>query len=193
RDILHGYLTAWPQLDIEVTSRYRFDSFAAIGNYKLDAVLTSDPAFNGPLCYRPLFDFELVLLVAKQHRLARYQEIEPEELRQEVVFTYPVERDRLDIFRQVLYPAGIEPLEHKTVEETDVMLQMAASGRGVCLLPDWLLRRKSGTQTLHGLRFKGLALNKTMYLATRCEDAQLDYIRWLAEHAGKHSAMQSAR
>lgn len=183
RDILHAYLTAWPQLDIEVSSRYRFDSFAAISHYKLDAVLTSDPAFNGPLHYQPLFEFELMLIVSQEHRLAQYREIEPEELRREVVLTYPVERDRLDIFRKVLYPAGIEPLQHKTAEETDVMLQMAASGRGVCLLPDWLLRRKTGTQTLHGLRFKGLELNKTMYLATRREDAQLNYIRWLAEHA----------
>lgn len=184
RDILHAYLMAWPQLDIEVTSRYRFDSFAAISHYKLDAVLTSDPAFNGPLHYQPLFDFELVLIVSEQHRLAQYEQIEPAELRLETVFTYPVARDRLDIFRKVLYPAGIEPLLHQTVEETDIMLQLAASGRGVCLLPDWLLRRKSGTQTLRGLRFKGLELNKTMYLATRREDAQLNYIRWLAEHAG---------
>jgi LysR family transcriptional regulator for metE and metH len=183
RTILHAYLRAWPQLDIEVTSRHRFDSYSAITRYKLDAVLTSDPVANGKLCYQPLFEFELVLIVSKQHRLAQLGEIQAEELRRETVLTYPVERERLDIFRKVLQPAEIEPLEHKTVEETDIMLQLAASERGVCLLPEWLLARQANGASLAGLRFKGLALKKTMYLATRPEDAQLDYIRWLVEHA----------
>ena len=181
--ILQPYLRAWPDLAIEVTSRYRFNSFEAILQYKLDAVLTSDPVFNGVLHYQPLFDFELVLIVAKQHRLAGVDALDPAELRTETVLTYPVERERLDMFRKVLQPAGIEPLGHVTVEETDIMLQLAASGRGVCLLPEWLLADKAKNPDVVSLRFKNLPLTKTMYLATRHEDVQLDYIQWLVEHA----------
>jgi LysR family transcriptional regulator for metE and metH len=183
RTILQPYLQAWPDLAIEVTSRYRFNSFEAIQQYKLDAVLTSDPVFNGVLHYQPLFDFELVLIVARQHRLAGSQFIEPSELQQETILTYPVERERLDMFRKVLQPAGIEPLAHVTVEETDIMLQLAASQRGVCLLPEWLLADKAKNPDVVSLRFKDLPLTKTMYLATRHEDVQLEYIQWLIEHA----------
>ena len=183
RTILQPYLQAWPELAIEVTSRYRFNSFEAIQQYKLDAVLTSDPVFNGVLHYQPLFDFELVLIVAKQHRLAGRQFIEPSELQQETILTYPVERERLDMFRKVLQPAGVEPLAHITVEETDIMLQLAASQRGVCLLPEWLLADKVKNPDVISLRFKDLPLAKTMYLATRHEDVQLEYIQWLIEHA----------
>ncbi|MDD5411012.1 MAG: LysR family transcriptional regulator [Methylobacter sp.] len=183
RTILQPYLQAWPELAIEVTSRYRFNSFEAIHQYKLDAVLTSDPVFNGVLYYQPLFDFELVLIVARQHRLAGCQYIEPSELQQETILTYPVERERLDMFRKVLQPAGIEPLGHVTVEETDIMLQLAASQRGVCLLPEWLLADKAKNPDVVSLRFKKLPLTKTMYLATRHEDVQLEYIQWLIEHA----------
>lgn len=183
RTILQPYLHAWPDLAIEVTSRYRFNSFEAIQQYKLDAVLTSDPVFNGVLHYQPLFDFELVLIVARQHRLAGRQFIEPADLQQETILTYPVERERLDMFRKVLQPAGVEPLAHVTVEETDIMLQLAASGRGVCLLPEWLLADKAKNPEIVSLRFKNLPLTKTMYLATRHEDVQLEYIQWLIEHA----------
>lgn len=183
RTILQPYLQAWPELSIEVTSRYRFNSFEAIRQYKLDAVLTSDPVFNGVLHYQPLFDFELVLIVAWQHRLAQRQFIEPSELQQETILTYPVERERLDMFRKVLQPAGIEPLAHVTVEETDIMLQLAASQRGVCLLPEWLLADKVKNPDVVSLRFKNLPLTKTMYLATRHEDVQLEYIQWLIAHA----------
>lgn len=183
RTILQPYLQAWPNLEIEVTSRYRFNSFEAIQQYKLDAVLTSDPIFNGVLHYQPLFDFELVLIVAKQHRLAALKVIEPADLQQETILTYPVERERLDMFRKILQPAGIEPLAHVTVEETDIMLLLAASQRGVCLLPEWLLADKVKNPDVVSLRFKNLPLTKTMYLATRHEDVQLDYIQWLIGHA----------
>jgi LysR family transcriptional regulator for metE and metH len=183
RTILQPYLQAWPDLAIEVTSRYRFNSFEAIRHYKLDAVLTSDPVFNGEMHYQPLFDFELVLIVSRQHRLAGRQFIEPSELQQETILTYPVERERLDMFRKVLQPAGIEPLAHVTVEETDIMLQLAASQRGVCLLPEWLLADKVKNPEVVSLRFKNLPLTKTMYLATRHEDMQLEYLQWLIEHA----------
>lgn len=181
--ILQPYLNAWPDLAIEVTSRYRFDSFTAIRQYKLDAVLTSDPVFNGLLHYQALFNFELVLIVSGQHRLAGQQLIDPIELRRETILTYPVERERLDMFRKVLQPAGIEPLAHQTVEETDIMLQLVASGRGVCLLPDWLVAEKPNKLGLASLHFNDLALTKTMYLASRHEDAQLDYLQWLIRHA----------
>lgn len=78
-------------------------------NFNLSLVLlklvheVADPVFNGVLHYQPLFDFELVLIVARQHRLARCQYIEPSELQQETILAYPViERERLDMFRKVL-------------------------------------------------------------------------------------------
>ncbi|PKM12921.1 MAG: LysR family transcriptional regulator [Gammaproteobacteria bacterium HGW-Gammaproteobacteria-3] len=183
RTILQPYLKAWPHLAIEVTSRFRFDSLAAIEQYKLDALLTSDPCFNRCLSYQPLFAFELVLIVSDQHRLAERPFIKPCDLAGETVLTYPVERERLDMFRQVLQPYNIEPLAHITVEETDIMLQFAASGRGVCLLPQWLVSEKSAGLSLTGLRFENLPLHKTMYLATRPEDVQLEYVRGLVDHA----------
>jgi LysR family transcriptional regulator for metE and metH len=188
RTILQPYLLAWPELEVEVTSRYRFNSLEAIRQYKLDAVLTSDPALDGALHYQTLFDFELVLIVASRHRLAGRGFIEPSDLRQETVLTYPVDRERLDMFRRVLQPAGIEPLNHITVEETDIMLQLAASRRGVCLLPEWLLAEKADKLSLDSLRFNGLPLTKTMYLATRHEDVALEYIQGLIELASNKPA-----
>ncbi|PPD04150.1 MAG: LysR family transcriptional regulator [Methylobacter sp.] len=181
--ILQPYLQAWPELEVDVTSNYRFNAFTAIRQFKLDAVLTSDPAFNDELNYQPIFEFELVLIVAKNHPLAGRQWLEPADLQTETILTYPVERERLDMFRKVLQPAAIEPKAHITVEETGFMLLMAASGRGVCLLPEWLLAVNSAHLKITCLRFKDLTLSKTMYLATRHEDAGLDYIRWLTQYA----------
>lgn len=190
RTILQPFLQACPNLEVDVTSRFRFDSLAAISEYKLDAVLTSDPAFNGVLHYEPLFDFELLLIVPRDHHLAEMQTIEPAQLADQAILTYPVPRHRLDIFNRILQPEGIEPRDHKQVEETDIMLQLVASHRGVCLLPEWLLTEKAEQMGLRGLRFKGQPLNKTMYLAIRPEDIDLEYIRTfvrLSEHNASNS------
>lgn len=88
----------------------------------------------------------------------------------------------LDMFRKVLQPTGVEPHAHITEEETDIMLQLATSQRGVCLPPAWLLADKAKNPDVVSLRFKNLPLTKTMYLATRHEDVQLEYIQWLIEH-----------
>jgi LysR family transcriptional regulator for metE and metH len=184
RTILQPFLEACPDLEVDVTSRYRFDSFAAIAEYKLDAVLTSDPAFDGILHYEPLFDFELLLIVSKGHALAESATIEPAQLVNETILTYPVPRHRLDIFNRILQPNNIEPRNHKQVEETDIMLQLVASNRGICLLPEWLLAEKSRDMALTGLRIKDQPLNKTMYLAMRPEDIELEYIRTFIRLSG---------
>lgn len=180
-NILQPFLQAYPDLEVDVTSRFRFDSFAAIEDYRLDAVLTSDPKFNGVLHYEPLFGFNLLLIVPKDHVWADKKTITPAMLAEETILTYPVPQHRLDIFNRILQPHGIEPLKHKQVEETDIMLQLVASHRGVCLLPDWLLANKAKKLALQGLRFNDLSLNKTMYLAIRPEDIELQYIKKFIE------------
>ena len=43
----------------------------------------------------------------------------------------------MDVFSRFLQPTGIEPARCKPVDNTSVMLQMAAAGLGVAALPRW--------------------------------------------------------
>ena len=54
--------------------------------------------------YLPLFRYEVMLAVARQHALALKGRVEPEDLQEEVLIIYPVEHDRLDVFTQFLSP-----------------------------------------------------------------------------------------
>ncbi len=181
RPLFQSLLLNWPLLDVEVTSRYRFQAFDALADYRLDALLTSDPMADARLTFQPLFNFELLLIVAQSHALAGQSHFHAEDLQGEIVLTYPVAQERLDLFQKVLRPYNIEAKAHKTVEETDLMLEMVAASRGVCLLPDWLL--KQSELDLVGLPFANMPLPKTLYLATRAEDSDLAYIQWLVMQA----------
>ncbi|WP_268604264.1 LysR substrate-binding domain-containing protein, partial [Escherichia coli] len=91
------------------------------------------------LKFVPVFDYEQVLVVASSHPLAKVDHVKPRQLGQEVLISYPVPFERLDIYNQFLLPAGITPRRHKTIETTDIMMQMVASGRGVAAMPRWLV------------------------------------------------------
>jgi len=136
---INGYRERWPDVELDISSGFNFAPLPALSRGDLDLVVTSDPVMDLSITYVPLFSYEALLAVAPKHRLAAREWVEPEDLSQEVLITYPVERDRLDVFRGFLEPAGVEPARLRTAELTAMMIQLVASGRGVACLPNWAL------------------------------------------------------
>jgi len=75
----------------------------------------------------------------KHHPLAEKPFVTPKDLSNETLITYPVELSRLDVFTHFLTPANCTVRQHKTIETTEIILQMVAAGRGVTALPKWLI------------------------------------------------------
>ena len=72
-------------------------------------VITADPVDEAGIAYFPIFSYEAQLAIAKNHCLVEKSRIDPEDLAKEVVITYPVDQNRLDLFTGFLQPAGVEP------------------------------------------------------------------------------------
>ena len=66
-------------------------------------------------------DYEQVLVVGPQHPLRNSSHVKPEQLSGEILITYPITIDRLDIYTRFLTPAGISPKRHKLIETTDIL------------------------------------------------------------------------
>ena len=109
------------------------------------------------------------MAVAKQHPLAQKAYVEPEDLRDETLITYPVEHDRLDIFNHFLEPADVEPAQVRTSELTVMMMQLVASGRGVCCLPNWAMHEYSSKGYVSARRLGKEGLFSTLYAAVRTD------------------------
>ncbi|MCJ8169016.1 transcriptional regulator MetR [Atopomonas sediminilitoris] len=156
----------WPEVELDLASGFAFAPLPALARGDLDLVVTSDPQELPGITYVPLFTYEALLAVANQHPLARKSHIEPSDLQSETLISYPVERERLDIFKHFLEPAEMEPAAVRTAELTVMMLQLVASGRGVSCLPNWALAeysergyittRKLGSQGLFATLYAGL-------------------------------------
>lgn len=183
--IVSPYLQAWPHVDLDVKQKFQFGGIAGLFNYEIDLLVTPDPLFRPGLQFEPVFDYEQVLVVAATHPLADYQYIEPPQLSGETLISYPVDIERLDIFKQFLIPAGVAPRLHRTIETTDIMLQMVACGRGVTALPKWLVEEYAEKLPIKAIRLGEHGIPKQIHLGTRDSDTVLDYIKAFFEIARK--------
>jgi LysR family transcriptional regulator, regulator for metE and metH len=190
--VVSPYLARWPDVDVDVKQRFQFGGIGALFGYDIDVLVTPDPLMRPGLRFDPVFDYEQVLVVADGHRLAKAPYVEPAQLVDETLITYPVETDRLDIYNQFLRPAGVAPRRHKTIETTDIMLQMVASNRGVAALPRWLAEEYSDRMPVVSVKLGKTGIAKQIFLGTREADASLDYLYSFVEFAGQ-SNWQGAR
>jgi LysR family transcriptional regulator, regulator for metE and metH len=186
--VVSPYLEAWPDVDVDVRQKFQFGGIGALFGYEIDMLVTPDPLFKPGLMFEPVFDYEQVLVVAKDHPLAKEEYVKPEQLTREVLISYPVEIERLDIYSLFLLPAGVTPKRHKTIETTDILLQMVESGRGVAALPRWLVQEYAAKLEVVPVRLGRNGIAKQIFLGAREADFSIDYVRAFIELARQPAA-----
>ncbi|MFC4361348.1 LysR family transcriptional regulator [Simiduia curdlanivorans] len=186
---LDAYRSLWPQVELDFSGGFTFEPLPALVRGEVDLVVTTDPVALKGLLYEPLFECEMLLAVSPRHPLAQRKHIQPQDLAQEQLITYPVERNRLDIFTKFLSPAGVEPAGVRSAELTLMMVQMVASGRGVCCLPNWVLAEYAAQGQLVALPL-GEGLWAKVQLALREDTAALPFAKSFIQLARDHCFSQ---
>lgn len=186
--VVAPYLAKWPDVDVDVKQKFQFGGIGALFAYEIDLLVTPDPLCKSGLLFEPVFDYEQVLVVSRQHPLAAQKFVEPAQLSEEVLITYPVSIERLDIFNLFLLPAGIAPKRHKVIETTDILLQMVASGRGVSALPRWLVEEYAARLDIAPVRLGKHGVAKQIYLGIRESERDIAYLKDFIEQARSFGA-----
>ncbi len=161
--VIAPFLEQWPDVDVDVKQKFQFGGIGALFSHDIDILVTPDPLQQKGLNYTPVFAYEQVLVVAKHHVLAEKAFVRPEDLCSETLISYPVERERLDIYAEFLTPAKCAPREHKEIEATNIMLQMVAAGRGVAALPRWLVEEYAQTMDIRPMRLGNIGISKQIF------------------------------
>jgi len=183
--VIQPYLEQWPDIDMDVKQEFQFGALGALLSYEIDVLITPDPLFKPKTVYIPVFDYEHRLVVSASHKLAKQDFVLPEQLSEEVLFSYPVEPQRLDIFSQFLNLAKCSVKTHKNIETTEIMLQMVAAGRGICALPGWLVDEYSKSMPIKSLRFGEKGISKQIFVGIRKTDQNIDYLNDFIAQAKK--------
>ena len=174
---LNQYRGNWPEVELDLSGGFSFAPLPALVRGDLDLVITADPVELAGIRYVPLFSFEAMLAVAKDHTLATRDMVLPDDLEKEQLITYPVERDRLDIFTRFLDPLDIEPYSVRTAELTPMIIQLVASGRGVTCLPNWALTEYLDQRMVLAKKLGESGLWCTLYAAIREDQSEMAFMR----------------
>jgi len=179
--LLTLFRNAYPEVDVDIRPGLAFRGLEALGEQEVDIVISSDPEDRPELIFERLFDYAPTFICARNHRLAERPFITAEDFANETLVTYPVERKRLDIFSQFLTPAGQEPRAVRQIELTDVILLLVGSGKGISVLPDWVLETAGRSDQLLAKPLGPTGLTRQLYAAVRQSDADKPYIRHFLE------------
>lgn len=174
--IVSPFLKQWPDVDVDVKQAFQFGGIGALFNHDIDVLITPDPLLKPGLKFLPVFEYELVLVVPRSHSLASKSYVEAKDLRDEALITYPVPPERLDIFTQFLMPSNTSPKKHKTIETTDIMLQMVSAGRGITALPSWLVEQYQSSLDLAVVKLGKKGIHKNIHVGIRDNAESIEYI-----------------
>ncbi|MBL9049124.1 MAG: LysR family transcriptional regulator [Tabrizicola sp.] len=174
--VLELFRHAWPEIDVDIRAGLAFEALPALNREEVDLVISSDREPPPGISFNPLFDYHPTFVGSSQNPLAAKPFITAEDFRDQVLITYPVSRDKLDIFTEVLTPAKVEPRAQRTAELTAVILMLVGSNRGVAVLPDWVMREVKSNADYITRPLGPEVVTKRMYAATRDEDVSKPYV-----------------
>jgi LysR family transcriptional regulator, regulator for metE and metH len=174
--VLEQFRHSWPDIDVDIRAGLAFEALPALNREEVDLVISSDPIKMDGVTFNPLFDYHPVFVAAAQNPLAQKPYISADDFRDQTLITYPVSRDRLDVFSEVLTPARVEPRATRQVELTAVILMLVAANRGVAVLPDWVLRDVKSNADYVTRPLGPGTITKRVYAATRTEDSTTPFM-----------------
>lgn len=175
--VIGQFMQQMPDIDVDIVHKFQFSGLEGLLNHHIDVLITPDLVKKEHIDYEILAEYQLVVLIANDHPLAGIKQLTPEHLSNETLLTFPVPLERLDILTHFLAPAHREPAKLKQIESLEIMLQMTALKRGVCVLPEWLADIKNKELQLGKIRIGKKGLYQKLFLAMREPDKTIPYIR----------------
>lgn len=173
---INSFRDQWPEVEIDLLASFHFEPLPALARGDLDLVVTADPVPTPGIYYQPLFRYQALLAIANQHDFINHQHINAEDLSDQTLIHYPVERKRLDIFTQFLDPSGIEPSNTRQADLTLMIVQLVASGRGVACLPNWALQPYIDAELITTKRLGKEGVWPILYTAIREDQKETSYM-----------------
>ena len=186
--LLNQYRQQYPDVDLDFASGFEANPHELLQTGEFDLLITADPIALKGVEYFPIFEYESRLVLSNTHPLVRAEDITVQELAEETLVTYPVDKHRLDIMSRLFIPANILPKQIRTTDLTQMLIQLVASGRGIGALPDWVVNEYEQKGWVTSRRLDCVApegLRRTLYAGYRTEEKEKDYFEGFLKQLDK--------
>jgi LysR family transcriptional regulator for metE and metH len=188
--LLNQYRQQYPDVDLDFAAGFESNPHELLQNAEFDLLITADPIALKGIEYFPIFEYESRLVLSTTHPLVRKEKILVEDLAEQTLITYPVDKHRLDIMAHLFIPANIQPKHIRTTDLTQMLIQLVASGRGIAALPDWVVNEYEQKGWVVSRRLDCVSpqgLRRTLYAGYRTEDKEKNYFEGFLKQLEKFS------
>jgi LysR family transcriptional regulator, regulator for metE and metH len=174
----------FPEVEFQLVVEATDKPFRALLEGTLDLAIVCDPIRNRKILYTPLFEDELFIIVAPDHRLAAKQYLAPEDLAEEDLLIYPP-KEECTVLKEFLEPAGISPRRIQEVMLTAAIIEMVIAGLGIACLPGWAAAPQLASGAVIGVPLTAQGFNRAWWAAQlrdhRAPSYLQEFIRLLQE------------
>ena len=169
---------------VEILSESLFDGQQTLLQQDIAMLFSDHQPTNTDIGSEKIGEFEVVLLLDKNHRYVQKPFVSAEDLCSERLFTYPLEIEKLDIYSDLLRPAQCRPESIKQVDNTNTMIQMVAAGMGIAALPNWAVNSYLKQGLLTTVRLGPAGIQRSLYAHCLHENLALmqDFIEQVKQH-----------
>jgi len=188
--LLNQYRQQYPDVDLDFAAGFESNPHELLQNAEFDLLITADPIALKGIEYFPIFEYESRLVLSTTHPLVRKEKILVEDLAEQTLITYPVDKHRLDIMAHLFIPSNIQPKHIRTTDLTQMLIQLVASGRGIAALPDWVVNEYEQKGWVVSRRLDCVSpqgLRRTLYAGYRTEDKEKNYFEGFIKQLEKFS------
>ena len=184
--LLVRYRKRFPEVEVRIDVAATGRPLDMLLTGKLDLAIMSSPVRDRRLVSRPVFDDELVVVAARDHRFAKQTHVRLSDLRDETLYVYPP-KEESRVLQEVLVPSGHVPARVEEVMLTESIAELVKAGLGVSVLARWAVQPlvDAGSIVSRPLTARGL---RREWRAVMPKDlAGVDYIGEFIELLGKHA------
>ena len=173
---LRAFGERYPKVEIQIVPGATSWPIRALLGGKVDLCIVMNLPRDRRVTAIPLFEDEVVAVVAPTHPLASRAYLEPSDFAHEHLLNYsPPEESRL--FQRVLTPAGVMPRQLSLIKLTEAMIELTKAGIGICALARWAVEPHIRAGTLCAIPITAEGVPRRWYSATRATKNTPPYLR----------------
>ena len=180
---MDAFRERWPEVELDLVSGFHANPVGLLHEDRAELVIVSHALKRAHTVFNPLFRYEVSALLAKEHALAAKPYLTARDFAKETLVTYPIPDDRIDLLREVMIPARLEPAKRRTTELTVAILQLVASRRGIAAMPRWAVQPFLDREYVLSRPIGKQGLQSALYAATTEVTAQTAWMGVYRNHA----------
>jgi LysR family transcriptional regulator for metE and metH len=174
--VLKAFGEKYPKIELQIVPGATARPIRALLAGKIDACIVMHLPRDRRIEAVPLFDDELVAVMAPTHPLASRTYLDATDFAHEHLLSYsPPEESYL--FQHLLTPAGVMPRQVSLIQLTEAIVELTKAGMGICALARWAVEPHLRAGTLRAVPLTSAGMSRRWYSATRAVKNKPAHVR----------------